>query len=180
MKGLLVFALLGGALGFRGYRAEAYSPFGCNWGAGKTAFYFTNNIGWQANTAGARWNSGAARLRFIQGGSDFSVEALNAGSVPWAGRTHDPGNYDTWNRCSVGTVVTINSYYGPPNAIEDVLTHEFGHVAGLDDINAASPGCIGGNFYYSAVMHYSMDRVLGPCAIFDPQTDDINGVNSIY
>jgi hypothetical protein len=180
VKSCLAVIGLSSALSFHAYRANAYTAYGCNWGAGKTFLSFTNNVGWEANTAGARWNSGAARLRFIQGGGDFTVEGVNAGNVPWAGLTHDPGTYVSWNQCSVGTVVTKNTYYGPPNTNEDVLTHEFGHVAGLADINAASPGCVGGNFFYSAVMHYSMDRVLGPCGIFDPQTDDINGVNSIY
>ena len=174
-------AFVVGGVAFRAQRANAYSTYGCNWGSGKTSLYFTNNFNSSPYTAGARWNSAAANLRFIAGGSDFVVEGQNAGNTGWAGLTHNAGTYTSWNPCSTGTVVTKNTYYaGYPNGDEDVLTHEFGHVAGLADINAVIPSCPGGGFTYYAVMHYSMEHVTGACPAINPTADDVSGVNSIY
>jgi len=76
----------------------------------------------------------------------------------------------TYNRFNEVTKFTAdinsgNTNITATNVARSVANHEFGHIAGLDDITSGT-----------AIMN--VNRARG--TIFIPQTDDKNGINAIY
>lgn len=61
----------------------------------------------------------------------------------------------------------INYYNGDGEHVQEVMCHELGHVLGLQD-------------YSGAYIMNPTDWIYTSLGIFEPQTDDINGVDAIY
>lgn len=181
VSGALCVAVSVGVLGIvHAPDAHAYSKTGCHWAKGQSIAYSkpTYYPGTVDNAA-SRWNAagigGMPKLYSYNGSPVHGMEIIpaNYGNVSWDG-------YSYWN-CSGGVTtggnIKLNTYYlgqarYTTNADIQVVVHEFGHMLGLN--HAGSSTCSG-----QPIMYYSSDRYFS-CGHVSPQTDDKNGLNSVY
>lgn len=89
--------------------------------------------------------------------------AQNFGNIEWSGHTTSVAT----NGIISMSYVSLNTYFTDSYASykrDAVWAHEIGHVLGLDDVT---------NEY--TLMHYNDDR-----KVWNPGTDEINGINYLY
>lgn len=180
-KSFLVFLSLILVMVFSSSNANAYNLIGGRWlVAAQLTWYYDNYISTQTKTAATSaataWNNADiawASLKNSTGGKVYITETSDktTDSDGWAqikpcGACH---NY-TSATITVNTAKTMT--YGNPDALKSVLVHEFGHVFGLDHNDKAR--CIMISYTYGSGSRY------GEWGLTIPQTDDIDGVKSIY
>jgi hypothetical protein len=117
------------------------------------------------------WNNTASANIFFYTASSSSIYATdqNNSSASWDGRT----TYTYSGGYFTHATVELNYYYFstlnyPAEKKQGVAAHELGHVAGL----AHTSGCV--------LMTPYSDTRWDTCGIKTPQTDDVNGLNSLY
>lgn len=185
---LMLAALLGtslaiGATGLQAPSAGAYALLGPKWPnqpsphtcCAQLGVVIDANLPGYDNTGwldgmGAWNNSPADILWHIDPiGSTIVADDTNIGRDNILGYV-DWGNVGPWMEYADGY---LNQYYTahlPRTTIQAIATHEWGHMAGLQDV---STPCV--------IMVDALDISPGstPCVI-TPQEDDINGIDAMY
>lgn len=152
--------------------AAAYSTTGCKWANGPNVTYWIN-MGSGTNRTAAQatltsWSTLTDVNLSSSGSSNFSITSKNDGASGYDGRT-------TW-LCLLGVTTSaeswVNTHYTSSyvlRKIEAVYSHEVGHGLGL------------GHGSNNAVIMYTCAAcVYNIHGYYWPQTDDRNGMNSLY
>jgi hypothetical protein len=182
--GRLAIALIIGlaVLVLQTYSASAYHLLGGRWPGQPTSgccahLYITysgtltsyDKTGWD-NGRFAWNNTASANIFFYTTSSCCTIVAYDT--------TDNSTNMDGWtllypcNSCNYNFAdlylnIAFTQHYLPAE-IQSVSAHELGHLAGLDH----SSGCV--------LMNGSTPTRWDTCGINLPQTDDVNGLNSLY
>lgn len=128
-----------------------------------------DTTGW--SDARSAWNSSSAYINFYTSSTAHITtgDTYNSG-VGWDGMDtwySSTGRYFDWSNAVLNYYYTRNYSRGE---IQSVAAHEFGHVAGIDDIYSGA--CV--------LMNYSTYNRWTVCGVNAPQSDDINGINALY
>lgn len=178
-KSFLVFLSLILVMVFSSSNANAYNLLGGRWlVADQLTWYYDNYISTQTKTAATSaataWNN--AKISWVSlknsTGKVYITEIRDTttDSDGWA-QINPCGACHNYQSATI-TVNTAKTAYGNPDALKSVLVHEFGHVFGLDHNDKDK--CIMISYTYGSGSRY------GAYGLTTPQTDDINGVKSIY
>jgi hypothetical protein len=154
--------------------AYAYSPLGYKWSSSSITYYTSSSA--KANTVtafslGASVWSNNTKVNITLNSSSYNIFCTDVYStvVDWDGLCY----YNYSGSYFTSITQTLNYYYTDSyvaNKRISVAMHEFGHGLGLADLGTSSTSLMNGYSYY----RYDINGV------FTPQTDDINGVNSLY
>lgn len=126
-------------------------------------------------TCAGMWNSSDATLTQVSSGYNIYVSTVTYSDVWWDGLTDIVGNNSTGHfegtayiRINAGATETWNDN----GALRSVVLHEFGHGLGLADLEAER--AIMNGYTWGDYSRY------GAYGLTTLQSDDLNGVNSIY
>ncbi len=151
----------------------AYSLLGPKWSSSTIAYYVPVNIS-AANTnsytnAASNWTASTNATLNKTIGVGICCTAGSFSKVDWDGNTLSGynGAYFTSSTCTLNTYFTDNY---STNKIRSVAAHELGHALGLADLGTSANALMNGHTFN----RYDSK------GIYTAQTDDKNGVNSLY
>lgn len=151
---------------------SAYKTVGYKWSSKSVKYmlidttYLTNA---KVAAAATSWNSTNVTVSDATG--NIVVSTTSNPNVTWDGLTNlnYSGSYFTSASVYLNRAMPA---FSNTNALKSVMTHEFGHVLGLGENGATQT--IMNQYTYGSNSRY------GAYGLTVPQTDDKNGVNSIY
>lgn len=155
--------------------ASAYSLIGNKWSSSSVTYYYDNynsSRGQSYITSGATaWNTTDASLSKSSSYNIYVSEVENP-NVTWDGLTTYYASGGNFTSVTISLNKSQTTTWDDNGALKSVSVHEFGHSLGLNDNGTAKT--IMNGYTWGTNSRY------GDYGLTAPQTDDKNGINSLY
>jgi|LSQX01.3.fsa_nt_gb hypothetical protein len=153
----------------------AYNLTGYKWPSSTIKYYYDNynsSRGKSYISSGASaWNGTDATYSFNASYNIYASE-VSMPNVEWDGLTQGTASGSYYNSLTISLNMAKTQTWNSDGALKSVSVHEFGHGLGLHE-NGTTKTIM--NAYT-----WGTNSRYGGYGLTTPQTDDINGANSIY